>query len=57
MTPAYVAALFDDYAPRFEAHLTQALAYRGPQILSERWIRLLPAGVLQRRWTSAAAQG
>ncbi len=35
MTPAYVAALFDDYAPRFEAHLTQALAYRGPQILSD----------------------
>ncbi len=33
MTPAYVAALFDEYAPRFEAHLTQALAYRGPEIL------------------------
>ena len=29
----YVAALFDDYAPRFEAHLTEALGYRGPAAL------------------------
>lgn len=29
----YVRALFDDYAPRFEAHLREALAYRGPEIL------------------------
>jgi predicted TPR repeat methyltransferase len=35
MTPAYVAALFDEYAPRFEAHLTKALAYRGPEILCD----------------------
>lgn len=33
MSPAYVAALFDDYAPRFERHLTVDLAYRGPQQL------------------------
>lgn len=31
MSPAYVAALFDDYAPRFDAHLTGTLGYRGPQ--------------------------
>jgi predicted TPR repeat methyltransferase len=35
MSPAYVARLFDDYAPRFEAHLTKSLAYRGPEILSD----------------------
>lgn len=33
MPPAYVAGLFDDYAPRFDAHLTGALEYRGPAIL------------------------
>jgi predicted TPR repeat methyltransferase len=32
---AYVRALFDDYAPRFEAHLTQALAYRGPELITK----------------------
>jgi predicted TPR repeat methyltransferase len=31
---AYVTALFDQYAPRFEAHLTGALAYDGPQALA-----------------------
>lgn len=30
---AYVAALFDDYAPRFDHHLLRDLAYRGPAIL------------------------
>ena len=31
--PAYVRALFDDYAPRFERHLAESLAYRGPALL------------------------
>ena len=35
MTPGYVAALFDDYAERFDTHLVQALAYRGPAIIIE----------------------
>lgn len=30
---AYVAGLFDEYAPRFDDHLTGALAYRGPAVL------------------------
>lgn len=30
---SYVRALFDDYAERFEAHLTRTLAYRGPALL------------------------
>jgi predicted TPR repeat methyltransferase len=29
--PGYVAALFDDYAHRFDAHLTRVLSYRGPE--------------------------
>ncbi len=32
---AYVARLFDDYAPRFEEHLTGELAYRGPALVIE----------------------
>jgi predicted TPR repeat methyltransferase len=31
----YVAALFDEYAERFDRHLTGALDYRAPQILAE----------------------
>ena len=30
---AYVRALFDGYAPRYDMHMTGALAYRGPDIL------------------------
>jgi predicted TPR repeat methyltransferase len=31
---AYVARLFDDYAPRFDAHLTEILAYRAPALIA-----------------------
>ena len=34
MAPAYVQALFDDYAPRFDAALN-AIAYRAPALLHE----------------------
>jgi predicted TPR repeat methyltransferase len=30
---AYVTALFDDYAPRYDRHLRQTLRYRGPEAL------------------------
>ena len=30
---AYVSHLFDQYAPRFEAHLVGTLAYRGPELM------------------------
>jgi len=33
LPPAYVARLFDDYAPRFDRHLTQTLGYRGPELI------------------------
>ncbi|MDO8838945.1 MAG: methyltransferase domain-containing protein [Parvibaculum sp.] len=32
---AYVRALFDGYAPRYDTHMTGALAYRGPDILRD----------------------
>ncbi len=32
---AYVKTLFDQYAEKFDRHLTEVLAYRGPQILRE----------------------
>ncbi|MBL8569370.1 MAG: methyltransferase domain-containing protein [Phreatobacter sp.] len=35
MAPAYVAALFDQYAPRFDSALRAGLAYRGPEILHD----------------------
>ena len=34
MTPGYVRALFDDYAPRFERHLVRALGYCGPDLIA-----------------------
>jgi predicted TPR repeat methyltransferase len=34
-SPAYVASLFDQYAPRFDRHLVETLAYRAPALLRE----------------------
>jgi predicted TPR repeat methyltransferase len=39
LTPTHVAALFDDYAPRFETSLVGGLAYRGPALLQEAVLR------------------
>jgi predicted TPR repeat methyltransferase len=33
--PAYVARLFDQYAPRFDAHLVDGLGYRAPDLLHQ----------------------
>lgn len=35
MQPAYVEALFDQYAPRFESHLVETLQYDGPVLLRD----------------------
>jgi predicted TPR repeat methyltransferase len=35
LPPAYVARLFDDYAPRFDKHLTDNLGYRAPALIAE----------------------
>jgi len=32
---AYIARLFDDYAPRFDAHLTDQLWYRAPALIAD----------------------
>jgi predicted TPR repeat methyltransferase len=32
---AYVARLFDDYAPSFDAHLTENLGYRAPALIAD----------------------
>src|SRR5215212_2156794 len=32
ISPGYVRALFDDYAPRFDKHLVRNLNYRGPEL-------------------------
>lgn len=42
LAPAYVRGLFDDYAQRFDAHLTGTLAYRGPAMLREAVIAQAP---------------
>lgn len=39
LTPAYIRALFDGYAPRFERHLVEGLRYVGPALVAE----VLPA--------------
>ncbi|MBM6592928.1 class I SAM-dependent DNA methyltransferase [Microvirga pudoricolor] len=31
----YVRALFDEYAPRFDGHLTGPLSYRGPELIAD----------------------
>jgi predicted TPR repeat methyltransferase len=34
MSDAYVRALFDEYAPSFDRHLTRSLGYRGPDLIA-----------------------
>ena len=43
MSSAFVRGLFDQYAARFDAHLTGALVYRGPQVI----VQALQAACLQ----------
>jgi predicted TPR repeat methyltransferase len=40
---AYVARLFDQYAPRFQTHLTKTLGYRGPFLIAEALEAVAPA--------------
>ncbi len=50
---AYVTRLFDDYAPRFDAHLTGELHYRGPAVIVEALDLVAPA----RRFAAALDLG
>lgn len=44
ISPGYVRALFDAYAPRFDRHLVGGLAYRGPDLLVEALDALVGSG-------------
>jgi predicted TPR repeat methyltransferase len=50
---AYVARLFDDYAPRFDAHLTKNLGYRAPTLIADALSDIAPG----RRFASALDLG
>jgi predicted TPR repeat methyltransferase len=50
---AYVARLFDDYAPRFDKHLIKNLGYRAPALIAE----ALSAVASDRRFGSALDLG
>ncbi|MBV9078648.1 MAG: methyltransferase domain-containing protein, partial [Methylobacteriaceae bacterium] len=41
MSPGYVRALFDEYATRFDRHLTRSLGYRAPELLHDAVRRVL----------------
>lgn len=43
MTPAYVATLFDQFAPRFETALRRGLSYCGPELLQAAIRQVAPA--------------
>jgi predicted TPR repeat methyltransferase len=49
LPPAYVARLFNDYAPRFDVHLIKNLGYRAPALIAE----ALSTAMLGRRFASA----
>lgn len=53
LAPGYVRALFDEYAPRFDAHLTGTLHYRGPEILRQALRRVCDAHARPFRFASA----
>jgi predicted TPR repeat methyltransferase len=48
LSTGYVTALFDEYAPRFEAHLTGALAYCVPEAIAAAISDLAPGWVAAR---------
>lgn len=50
---AYVARLFDDYAPRFDAHVTESLSYRAPALLAH----ALSVAAPDRRFAAALDLG
>jgi len=58
MSPDYVRAVFDQYAPRLEGELIGGLGYRGPQLLRQAVETVAGAGIrFERSSISAAAPG
>lgn len=50
ITNGYVRALFDDYAPKFDRHLTKSLAYRGPELIADALRRACSKGMREYRF-------
>jgi len=48
LSEAYIRALFDDYAPRFDRHLVGTLGYCGPEVLMDALDRAAPGRVFAR---------
>lgn len=57
ISAAYVAALFDDYADRFDDHLTGALGYRAPEFLRQALIEAAAAKGRPARFATALDLG
>jgi len=57
MPPGYVAALFDQYAPKFDKALVDDLNYRGPQVLLKAVLAACPAGRRPARFRRAIDLG
>lgn len=53
MSPAYVQALFDQYAPRFDQALTEDLAYCGPKLMFDATFEACEAIGRERRFARA----
>jgi predicted TPR repeat methyltransferase len=57
MTDAYVRRLFDQYAARYDAALTEQLAYRGPRLLLAAVSRVMAAAGRAMRFASVLDLG
>ncbi|MCW2247070.1 putative TPR repeat methyltransferase [Azospirillum fermentarium] len=57
LNPAYVRALFDRYADRFDADLVTKLAYTGPALLHDALLRSAGAAGRAARWERALDLG
>jgi predicted TPR repeat methyltransferase len=54
---AYVRELFDDYAPRYEKHLTEGLSYRGPRLIVQALNDIAPGRRFARAFDRGCGNG
>jgi predicted TPR repeat methyltransferase len=54
---AYVRELFDDYAPRYEKHLTEGLSYRGPALIVQALDDIAPGRRFARAFDLGCGDG
>lgn len=57
LNPAYVRALFDRYAERFDADLVTKLSYTGPELLHDALVRAAATAGRPARWDRALDLG